>query len=409
MLNENAIDKLLKPIIDRQENINVYVLTKIAEKIKKIGSLTSSDVQQLIKLRNIAGDVREINQEIARLTGLNVEEIKRMIREVALDNYLDAKPFYDYRHKPFIPFAENKILQRRINAIAYQTAKTYMNMSNAQAFMIRDLKNPKILKPTSIAKTYQSVVDEAIQMVQTGVVDYQTAMRRTLSQLAESGLRRVTYNTETGRTYTQRMDTAVRRNLLDGVRAINQGMQDEVGKQFDADGVEISVHMNPAEDHAEMQGHQYTKDEFEKMQSGENFKDVQGRKYTGFERAVGTLNCRHFAISIIIGYAKQNYTDQQLQEILDKNEAGYIMPNGKHLTMYECTQYQRQLETKVRYAKDGQIAARAADDDELAQKYQAKINKYTKQYAEFSKACGLSEKRTKTAVSGYRKIKVKSS
>lgn len=406
MLSDEALDELTRVLIERQEKINTYVIRKIAHRIKLIGEVTSSDVSQLIQLRNIGADVRLINETLAGLTSLQVTEIKSIIRTAALNFYLDAKPFYDYRHKAFIPYKDNKYLQREVEAIARQTAGTYKNISKSQAFMIRDLKNPHKLIPTSISKTYQSVVDEAIQAAQTGVIDYNTAMRRTLNQLVESGLRQAVYSTESGKIYSQRMDTAVRRNILDGIRAVNQKVQDITGEEFGADGVEISVHQNPAEDHAAMQGHQYTKAEFEKMQSGEDFKDVQGRKYVGFERAVGTLNCRHFAFSIVIGSVPQNFSDEQLKKILETNEKGYTLPNGKHLTMYECTQRQRKIETAIRHAKDGQMAAREAGNMQLAQHYQAKINQYTKEYRAFSKACGLSEKRDRMSVAGYRKIKV---
>ena len=185
-------------------------------------------------------------------------------------------------------------------------------------------------------------------------------------------------------------------------------MQNIVGEEFGANGIELSVHMNPAPDHAEAQGHQFTNKEFDKMQHGENFKDTKGREYQGFDRAIGTLNCRHFAISIKVGYANQNYSDEELADILKKNEEGYTFPNGKHLTMYECTQYQRQLETKIRYAKDGQITAKASGDMDLAKEYQAKVDRYTKEYMEFSRACGLTPKTQKFAVEGYRKISTKS-
>ena len=409
MLSEEAIEKLAQPIVERQQKINEYVIKMICKRVKEIGHLLPSDVYKLQRLLKMGGDVKKINEEIARQTGLQVRDIKKLIRDIAIDSYMDAKPYYDYRHKPFIPFAQNLPLRRIVNAIANQTANTYVNMAKAQAFMIRDLQNPSVLKPTSIAKTYQSVIDEAVQASQSGVLDYNTAMSRTIQQLADSGLRRVTYNTESGRTYTQRMDTAVRRNILDGIRAINQGVQDETGKQFGADGKEITVHSNPAEDHALVQGHQFSNEEFEKMQSDEDisFKDVQGRLYDHFDRHIGTLNCRHFTYSIIIGFANPNYTDTQLAKILADNEKGYTLPNGKHLTMYECTQYQRKLETQVRYAKDGQMAAQAAGNMDLARKYQAKVNDLTKEYKAFSKECGLSPKPVKMKVAGYRKISTK--
>ena len=411
MLSQDAIDNLVQPIVTRQQKINEYVISIICRRVKEIGHLLPSDLHRLERLLKMGGDVRKINAEIARQTGLQVKDIKKLIKEVALDGYVDAKPYYDYRHKSFIPFADNVPIQEIVTAIANQTAEEYVNMAKAQAFMLRDLKNPKVLIPTPIAKAYYSVVDEAVQAVQSGVVDYNTAMRRTIKQLADSGLRRVEYNTESGRRYTQRMDTAVRRNVLDGVRAVNQGVQDEVGKQFGADGKEITVHSNPAEDHALVQGRQFSNEEYEKLQGEEDvtFKDVNGKIYQHFDRHIGTLNCRHFTYSIIIGFSNPNFTDAQLKKILADNEKGYTLPNGKHLTMYECTQEQRKMETAIRYAKDGQIAALESGDVELAKQFQAEINERTKKYNAFSKACGLSPKPTKMRVAGYRKISTKSS
>lgn len=402
---DNSFDTLITPIVERQEKINLWILSQIAQKIKEIGKVLPSDVQKLIRLRNTGSDVREIKKKLAEFSKVQEKEITKMIEEVARVNYVQAKPFYDARHKPYIPFDKNTDLQRTVEAIKRQTNGTYKNIAKAQAFQIRDLKNPKRLIDTPLSQAYQSVVDEAIQVVQSGTVDYNTAMRRTMKQLVESGLRTVEYEAESGKKHTQRMDTAVRRNLLDGVRQVNQEVQNITGEQFGADGIELSVHQYPAPDHAPVQGHQFYKTEFEKMQNNQMFTDVQGRMYKPFKRAIGTLNCRHFAFNIIVGHAEQNYTDEELQEILDRNEKGYTTPNGKHMTMYECTQKQRWYESQIRKAKDGQIAARESGDMALAREYQAKVDKYTKQYKAFSKACGLSVKNTKLTVSGYHKIK----
>lgn len=404
MLSEDAIENLIYPIMERQENINVYVLKKIAHRIKEIGRLLPSDIHKLERLLKTGSDTREINKFLSEQTGIQEQNIKQLIKTVALDAYIDVKPFYDYRHKSYVPFADNKPLQRVVTAISNQTAGEYVDLSNSKAtgFLIRDLKHPGKLKFHSINDTYRTVVDEAIQAVSTGVIDYNTAMRRTMQQLVDSGVRKMYWDSG----YSQRLDTAVRRNILDGVRAINQGVQDEVGRQFGADGKEITVHANSAPDHEPVQGHQFTNEEFDKLQNDMAFEDVNGIKFQPIERAIGTLNCRHFTYSIIIGYAKPNYSLKELENFKKKNAKGYTMPNGKHLTMYECTQKQRQLETKIRQAKDGQIAALDVGDMELARKYQAKINKYTNQYKAFSKACGLSPKIKKASVNGYRRIKL---
>lgn len=407
MLSEEAIEKLVQPIVGRQQKINDYVIGLICQRIKEIGKLKPSDIHRLERILQMGGDVRQINAEIAKQTSLNVADIKQLIREVAYDNYISAKPFYDYRHKAFIPFAQNVPLQNIVKAIEAQTVGEYKNLSKAAAFMIRDPKNPSILKPTSISKTYQTVMDEAIQASQSGVIDYGTAMRRTLKQLSDSGLRRVTYSPESGRRYTQRLDTALRRNLMDGIRAINQGVQDEVGKQFGADGKELSVHGMCALDHEPIQGHQFTNEEYEKLQNSMTFQDVDGEQFAPIERHIGQYNCRHFAWSIIIGATQPNYSKKQLQAMIDKNHEGYTLPNGKHLSLYECSQKMREMETEIRYAKEQQMAAKEAGNMDLAKEAQAKVSKLTKEYKTFAKDCGLTPQLDRASIPGYKRVSLK--
>jgi hypothetical protein len=140
------------------------------------------------------------------------------------------------------------------------------------------------------------------------------------------------------------------------------------------------------------------------LQNAEPFKDVRKVKFQSIQRAIGTLNCRHFTYSIIVGVTKPLYSTRELNTILRRNEEGYTLPNGKHLTMYECTQEQRRLETKIRQYKDGQIMAVEMGDTDLAKHFQTRISQYNKNYKSFSKACGLSIDKTRTTVSGYKMI-----
>lgn len=400
MLNEKAIDRLVQPIVTRQENINTYVLTKIARSVREIGEISPSDINRMKILVSLGADIREMNTELAKLSNVQVKDIKSLIKTVAIETNLDAKPLYDYRHKSFIPYEKNTKLKNIVNIIGNRTAGTYENISNSKAtgFLIRDLKHPGILKFQSINDSYKSIVDEAIQASASGLVDYRTAMRRTLKQLSDSGIRRLSYDSG----YTQRLDTAVRRNILDGIRAIQQGIEDAIGEEIGADGKELSVHINCALDHEPFQGHQFTNENWEKLQNSEDFEDIQGRQFSGVERVIGMWNCRHIGRSIIIGVTKPLYTDKELKEFIEDNHKGYVLPNGQHITMYECTQMQRQMETRIRYAKDEQIVFQQSGNIEAAKIAQQKVKKYQQRYYKFSKDCGLRIHKDRIEVSGYK-------
>lgn len=393
----------MQPIIDRQEAINTYVVRTIAKRVREIGILLPSDVYKLERLMKSGADVKKINKEIARLTKLNISEIKKLISKVAKDAYIDTKPYYDYRKKSFIPFEENVALQRDVKAIAEQTVDTYVNLSNARAFMIRDLKNPKKLIPTKLSRAYQTVLDEAIQASQSGTIDYKTAMRRTMKQLSESGIRYVSYESESGKKFSQQLDVAVKRNLLDGIRQINQAVQDETGRQYGADGKEITVHAFSAPDHEPVQGHQFTNEEYAKLQNSEAFEDIDGEQFAPIERHIGQYNCRHFTYSIIVGVSRPNFTKKQLEEFKKQNAKGYTDKNGKHYTMYECTQEQRRLEREIRQDKRNIMTAQASGDSQFEAEAKADFAKHRKQYNAFSDACGLTRKPKNYYVDGFRK------
>lgn len=404
MLSENSINYLIQPIIDRQESINTFVLNTIASRVGEIGKISPEDLRRLKLLVIFGADIREMNSTLADMSKLQVRDIKGLIKDVAIETHTDAKPLYDYRHKSFVPYDKNIKLQRIVTSIGNQTAQTYTNLSNSKAtgFLIRDLKHPGQLKFQSINDTYQTIMDEAIQSVKSGV-DYRVAMRKALKQLADSGIRRLYWDSG----YTQRLDTAVRRNLLDAVRQIDQGVEDLIGKETGATGKELSAHINSAPDHEPFQGHQFTNKQYARLQSNEDFEDIQGRHFSGVERIVGQWNCRHVARSIIVGVTKPKYTTEQLDKMIEDNAKGYTTPDGKHMTMYECTQMQRQLETKIRYAKDEQMALQAANDIIGARASRKKVVDLLAEYKKFSADCGLRPQLDRARVIGYRAIKIK--
>lgn len=409
MLSDRDVDELIKPFTDRQQKLEDYVVKVIADRVNEIGTMLPSDLHKLERLYKSGSDVRSINEAIAVATSMQVKQIKKLIKAVAADAYFSVKPYYDYRRKAFIPLEENTPLMRVVNAISRQTQNTYKNISNSKVvgFVIRDKKRPTKTKFYNATETYQTVIDEAIQAVQSGVVDFNSAMRKTMKQLGESGMKAAAW--ESG--YTQRMDTVVKRNILNGIQQVNQEVATITGEQFGADGVELTAHQFPAQDHAPFQGHIFTNEEYAKLQNHEAFQDIKGNKYPAQERIIGQFNCRHFAYPLVVETAKPTFTDEQLQDILDQNEKGVTLSNGKHLTGYEVTQKQNELALKVRQYKDMQMLAQESGDEVLAKQCQVKVNQATKVYNMFNRQVAsqldLSARKDKLRVTGYRRISTK--
>jgi len=405
MLSDEVIEKVIARLVRRIEQGNTYVLEEIGKSIKKIGTLTPSKAQELVQIMRYGGDYDKIVKRLAEITKLNVKDIYKIFEAVAKENYLFAKQFYKYRNKKYIPWEENIPLQQQVKAIAKITADNYINLSNTTAFITHN-KNGKVVY-NSLSNTYQNALDNAIINAGQGKETFDSAMRHVIRELVDSGIRTVDY--ESGRSV--RLESAVRIAMQGGLRDMNNQLQLQFGEEFDADGVEISVHENPAPDHQYVQGKQFSNKEFEKFQNDQDavsYDNVQfPAEFKGHDRrSIGQYNCYHYIFSIVLGVNKPLHSNEELQKIIERNDKGFDFDN-KHYTMYEGQQLQRKLETEIRKAKDLQISARATDDDVLLNKAQSKINALTKKYNELNNVSGLKSQIQRASVSGYHKVKVK--
>lgn len=395
MLRHEIEEQLAERLVNRIEEVNTEILQKIGEDIKYISTLSPSQAYQLSQIFKYGGSYEEIAKELAKVSGKNVQDIYKIFDEVAKTNKQFAKDFYKFRGIDYIPYSKDLVLQQQVKSIATITANTYLNIANTSVIgLIQDGQFKQL------QQAYQDTIDKAIISVIEGKKDFYSSMRKTLKELGGNGL--VEY--ESGR--TKRLDSAVRMNILDGIRQVTKETNLRFGQEYGADGVEISVHSNPAPDHADIQGRQFSNEEFEKLENGDIAKDVKGIEYDGADRReIEQYNCYHKIRPIVLGVSKPEYSDEELKEIQENNEKGFDY-NGKHYTMYEGTQLQRRLELEVRKQKDTQILANSSGDKELAQESERKIRQLTYRYNELCNISGLLPKKTRMSVSGYRRIAV---
>ena len=400
MLKKEIEDILAERIVDRMQEANELILKQIGDAVRQISMLTPSQAYQLAQILKYGGSYEKIAYELARVSGKNIQEIYKIFEEVAKSNKQFAKEFYRYRGIDYIPYKKDSALQMQVNALASLTADRYRNITSTIGigFLTENLDGQIMFK--NIKQTYDEVIDRSILAISQGKATFQQEMRRVLNTIGHSGL--VLY--DSGR--TRRLDSAIRMNILDGIRMVNETTTKIYGEEYGADGVEISVHPAPAPDHADIQGRQFRNEEYEKLENGQKAKDVKGVEYDGSQkRHIAELNCYHKTFNIIVGVSKPEYSDKELKEIQEENKKGFDY-EGKHYSLYEGTQLQRRLETSVRKEKDTQILARASGFDDMARDSQARINILTSKYNELTIISGLRPQKQRMSVSGYRKIKV---
>ena len=392
------IDYFINRIEEQTAEINRTILQEIGFKVKLIGRMTPTQAMQVINMLKYGDTYDNIRRELAKITKKSYKEIDDMFYDIARENQYFSKKFYEYRGLEFVPLSKNESLKAYVDTFANIAKNRYERMlnSNLLGYGFMDDKGNYTIK--GIQETINDVVDKAVLSITQGKTTYQQEMRNTLKQLGGSGLRVIsskTYIDKEGnvRNYSRRLDSSVRTYLLDTARDFSNNMQMKFGQEYGADGVEISVHENPAPDHAPIQGKQFTNKEFI---------DIQAGKYG---RAIGEYNCYHYIFTVILGVSKPIYTEEQLQEMQESNLSGFEF-QGRKYTMYEGTQLQRRFETEIRKQKDIQILARASGDKELIADAQSKITLLTNKYNRLCNESGLIPQKQRASVSGYRRVKI---
>lgn len=392
MKDDKKLELLLERFYQRYNKYNSKVLEKLGEAIKKFDGVSPSAAHKIAQELKYGADIDDLTRELSELSGKSIKDIEEAFDVVAEENVAFTEVYAKAKNMEFVDYKDNKELQALVKGIAGETNTTFKNIANSRmvGFVLKDEKGKKIFK--NLKDTYNDLIDEAVLNVTTGVSDYQSAMRGVITQLADSGVKVHEEKVGYPSGYNLRIDSAVRQNVLTGVRQVNLEVQKQVGREFGADGVEISAHSPCAEDHLHIQGKQYSNKEFARLNGD-------------LERPIGEYNCRHFVFSIVLGVNQPSYSDKMLNQ-MNRESQSVIEYEGKKYTAYEATQVQRKLEAAIRQQKDRQIIARASGDKEGVGNAQQNITTLTNKYNDFSKNAGLDTYKNRLSVSGYQRVSV---
>lgn len=380
MISEADLTDYAYIVSARFDAINTHYIKLMAKQIKEIGKLSPSNLFRLQQMSKMQQNIDSIEYMLAQETGKTLDELDKVLELSGLSVYKDAYELYVAHNRIQVPFKQNQNMMNYIRSVQSLTHNTFMNMSNT----------------TVIFEPYRNLVDVAIDAVTNGIDSYNNTIYKQLTdstlqsnlRYADEGLK-VTYASG----LTRRLDSAVRMNVLEGVRQVNNGIREKAGEEFEADGVEVSAHALCARDHIDIQGKQFSKKEFE-LRNEE------------LRRHISTCNCKHYTFPIILGISKPTYTKEELKQYKANSEKP-VNINGKEMTKYQATQAQRNIETSIRKEKDKYIFADTMGDTEMAEKIKNNINQLQSQYNSISQQAGLSPKMDRTYVPGYTGKQVK--
>ena len=374
-MKDDYKNKLASKIASRYQDLEESIMQDIVRRIVKAGEITSTADWQINRLRILGYSSEDIEKEIKKTLNASYPEMFELYDKVINWEYVRNKDIYEQINAEYIPFEENGQLKQITESIIDQSFGDLENVTNSLGFYLDYGNGQKVLTPLS--QVYTKYLDAACYDIVTGAFDYNSVLRRVVTQLTNSGLRQIDYSS--GR--ANRVDVAARRAVMTAVSQITGKISEYNAQKLGTEYFEVEWHAGARPTHAVWQGRVWSKEQLYSV--------------CGLGTVTGLLgaNCYHTYYPFFPGISQRNWSDDWLEE-QNRKEAEPKSFDGKEYTLYEAKQRQRQMETAMRAQREKVrlLQHGGADQDEIIlhkAKYQGQLNEYSR----FCRKMSLTEER----------------
>ncbi len=368
-------EQLSRKIADNYSELEERIMQDIIRRIQKTGKITSTADWQINRLRILGYSSENIENMIKDALSKSYPEMFELYDKVIDWEYVRNKDIYEQVNAEFIPFEENEELQQITDTLIKQSGADLENITQSLGFYLDYGNGNRVMTPLS--QVYGKYLDAACLDIVSGAFDYNSVLRRVVTQLTNSGLRTIDYASG----YSSRVEVAARRAVMTGISQLTGKISETNAEKLGTEHFEVAWHSGARPTHAVWQGKVWTKQQLTTV--------------CGLGNVTGLLgaNCYHEYYPFIPGISERNWTDEWLEE-QDRKENTPKEFRGKEYTVYEAKQRQRQMETAMRAQRQKVqlLKAGGADSDDvmLARcKYQGQLD----EYARFSNKMGLKQER----------------
>ena len=378
MLTPDQLDALPRRFVQLWQQVEDDILQDIARRIKKMDELdplTPTAIWQAWRLAETRAVRSNTVATLARYTGKSRAEIKRLLETAGAQTLAADDAVYTAAGLDPPPVNQSPALLNLLSAGYRQTCGTWQNLTATTA--------------NTVTGAFEDRLSRAWGLVSTGAMDYSTAIRRTVDDLADT-MPYITYPSG----HTDTLEVAARRAVLTGVNQTCAKLQLARMEEMDCEFVEVTAHEGARPTHAVWQGRVYHRGGAV-VQDGERYEDFETATGYGTGPGLCGWNCRHNFYPFYPGISVRNYTDERLAELDARN----IPYGGGLYTRYEITQMQRALERRVRKYKRRYLAETAAGVD--ASQSAAKLKTARQQLSAFLAETGERVDGARAEVPGF--------
>ena len=381
MLTPLQYNHLCDEIAGLYAGLENSIIEDMTKRIVRMGYVSDSSAWQANMLMEAGMLYEDILAEIALKTGQTDRQVRELFRSAGIQSVRNDN-FY-YRQAGLV-------VPRNMSDSALQMLEAgYQKCSGS-------LKNLTLTTASTSQQAFMQACNLAYMQTSSGMMDYQTAVRRAVQNAAGNGSA-VRYPSG----HVDKLDVAVRRAVLTGVGQTIRQLSFQNANDMECDLMEITAHAGARPSHAEWQG------QIVSLSGRRGYLTPDDIGY-GTVDGFGGVNCRHDWHPFFENFSERAYSDERLKELKEH----VIQIDGKNYHDYEVSQMQRYYERKIREKKRQVIAAKAHQDNTLTdadaaaaaeefQKRSVQLKKAEQKLKDFLKQTGFLNDSSRTWVNGF--------
>ena len=254
-MTQGELEKLALKTSNIFSELEIRIMTDIVRRIRINGFSTATSDAQMATLRRLGRSETSIKEWVAAALRQSDEELNRIFSDEVYREYYKHQRAYQMNGFEQIPLEKNQSLQQMIEAVKTQINNEYENITGSMGFALRAPDGRITYSP--LMEYYRSTLDNAAVDIQTGGFNYASVLQHTITQMTNSGIRWVDYDSGVH----NRVDVAARRAVMTGFRQVQAHINEQVAADLGTDSYKVSYHVGARPSHQPWQGRVWTKDQ----------------------------------------------------------------------------------------------------------------------------------------------------
>lgn len=346
MLRPEQVEDYAQRCAAAFDDLELGILLDIARRIANANYMTEGAQWQAERAQALGASRKHLAERMEQLMADAAPQVAAIFAQAMLEAEEQDNRFYRAAGQPEPEGIGTSAVAQQLAQSGYRrTMNTLYNLTQTRALM----GNHNL--PVAVQEQLGRLLDQGHLSVASGAFSYDQVVRRSIKELAASGVDAITYPSG----HTDKLETVVLRAMRTGINQTAMDISQHNAESMDVDVMELTAHggARTGDGKADFTNHSWWQGKLVSLSGQPGYLTLDDIGY-GDVRGFAGANCRHNWHPFWPGVSKPAYT----QETLDEYNRPKFPYNGQLLTEEQADRRQRALERQIRRWKREYVLAK---------------------------------------------------